>query len=103
MEAQVCMSSVQLFVLLGKGLSIHHRDLHLVDLSWLRAFGHKLYLRALTPWPVFFAYFCVSVVAPDCITGFCKLPFLFHLLLPGLVLQGLHVLSGFCRIPIDRV
>ena len=97
------MSFVQLFVLLEKGPSIYHQDLRFVGSSWLRAFGHKPYLRALTPWPVFFAYFCVPVVAPDCITGFCRLPFLFCLLLPGLVLQKLHVLLGFCCIPLDRV
>ena len=102
-EAQVRMSSVLLFVLLGKGPSIYHPDLRLVGLSWLCIFGHKLYLRALTPWPVFSAYFGVLVVAPDCITGFCWLSFLFCLLLPGLVLQGLHVLSGFCRIPPNKV
>ena len=102
-EAQVCMSSVLLFILLKKGLSIYHQDLRLVSPSWLRAFGHKPYLRALTLWPVFFAYFCVPVVAPDCITGFCRLLFLFCLLLPGLVPQRLHVLLGFCRIPLDRV
>ena len=102
-EAQVCMSSVLLFVLLGKGPSIYHQDLRLVGPSWLCAFGHKPYLRALTPWPVFSAYFRVLVVAPDCITGFCRLPFLFCLLLPGLVLQGLHVLSQFCLIPLDKV
>ena len=103
MEVQVCMSSVPLFVLLEKGSSIYHQDLRLVGPSWLPAFGYKPYFRALTLWPVFFAYFCVQVVAPDCITGFCKLPFLFCLLLTGLVLQGLHVLLGFCRIPLDRV
>ena len=97
------MSSVLLLVLLKKGPSIYHQDLRLVGSSWLRAFGHKPYVRALTPWPVFFAYFCVPIIAPDCITGFCRLPFLFHLLLPGLVLQGLHVSLGFCRIPFDRV
>ena len=80
------MSSVLLFVLLGKGPSIYHQDLRLVSPSWLRAFGHKPYLRALTPWPVFSAYFRVLVAAPDCITGFCRLLFLFCLLLPGLVL-----------------
>ena len=64
------MSSVLLFVLLEKGPSIYHRDLHLVSLSWLRAFGHKPYLWALTPWPVFSAYFRVLAVAPDCITSF---------------------------------
>ena len=86
------MSFVLLFVLLKKGPSIYHRDLRLVGLAWLRAFRHKPYLRALTPWSVFVAYFRVLVVAPDCITGFCRLHFLFHLLLPGLILQGLHVL-----------
>ena len=69
-EAQVCMSSVQLFVLLGRGPSIYHQDVRLIGPSWLRVFGHKPYLRALTLWPVFFAYFCVPVVASDCITGF---------------------------------
>ena len=88
------MSFVLLFVLLGKGPSIYCQDLPLVGLSWLRAFGHKPYLWALTPWLVFSAYFCALVVAPDCITGFCRLPFLFCLLQPGLVLQGLHVLLG---------
>ena len=97
------MSSVLLFVLLGKGPSIYHQDLRLVSFSWLRAFEHKPYLWALTPWPVFFAYFRVPVVATDCITGFCRLLFLFCLLLPGLILQRLHVLSGFCRISLDRV
>ena len=71
------MSFVLLFVLLEKGPSIYHQDLRLVGLSWLCALGHKPYLQALTPCPVFFAYFCVPVVAPDCITGFCKLPFFF--------------------------
>ena len=80
------MSSVLLFVLLGKGPSIYCQDLCLVGPSWLRIFGHKLYLRALTLWPVFSAYFRALVVAPDCITGFCRLLFLFCLLLPGLVL-----------------
>ena len=103
MEAQVCMSSVLLFVLLGKDPSIYHQDLRLVSLSWLRAFGHKPYLRALIPWPVFSTYFCVLVVAPDCITGLRRLLFLFCLLLPSLVLQGLYVLSGFCCIPLDKV
>ena len=102
-EAQVHMSSVLLFVLLGKCPSIYCQDLRLVSPFWLRAFGHKSYLRAFTPWLVFSAYFCALVVAPDCITGFCRLPFLFCLLLPGLVLQGLHILLGFCRIPLDRV
>ena len=97
------MSFVLLFVLLGKSPSIYHQALRLVGPSWLRAFGHKPYFRALTLWPVFSAYFHVLVVAPDCITGFCRLPFLFCLLLPGLVLQGLHVSSGFCRIPLDKV
>ena len=97
------MSSVLLFVLLGKGPSIYHQDLRLVGLSWLRAFGHKPYLQALTLWPVFSAYFRALVVALDCITCFRRLPFLFRLLLPGLVLQGPHVLLGFCRIPPDKV
>ena len=88
MEARVRMSSVLLFVLLGKGPSIYHQNLRLVGPSWRCAFGHKLYLRASTPWLVFFAYFHVPVVAPDCITGFCRLSFLSHLLLPDLVLQG---------------
>ena len=86
MEAQVCMSSVLLFVLLGMGPSIYHQDLRLVSPSWLRAFGHKPYLWALTLLLVFSAYFHALVVAPDYITGFCRLPFLFCLLLPGLVL-----------------
>ena len=103
MEAQVCMSSFLLFILLGKGPSIYHQDLRLVDPSWLHAFGHKPYLWALTLRPVFAAYFCALVVASDCITGFCRLPFLFCLLLPGLVLQGLHVSSGFCCIPPNKV
>ena len=102
-EAQVCMSSVLLFVLLGKGPSIYCQDLRLIGLSLLCAFGHKFYLWALTSWPVFSAYFRALVVVPDCITGFCRLPFLFCLLLPGLVLQGLHVLSEFCLIPPDKV
>ena len=102
-KAQVCMSSVLLFVLLGKGPSIYCQDLRLVGPFWLIAFGHKPYLWALTLWPVFSAYFCAFVVAPDCITGFCRLPFLFCLLLPGLVFQGLHVLSEFCHIPPDKV
>ena len=102
-EAQVCMSSVLLFVLLGKGPSIYHQDLRLVGSSWLCAFRHKPYLRALTPWPVFSSYFRAPVVAPDYITGFCRLPFIFWLLLPGLILQRLHVLLGFCRIPADKV
>ena len=85
-EAQVCMGSVLLFVLLEKGPSIYLQDLRLVDSFWLHAFGHKPYLWALTPWPVLFAYFCVPVVTPDCITGFCKLSILLYLLLPGLVL-----------------
>ena len=97
------MSSVQLFILLGKGSSIYHQDLRLVGLSWPRAFGHKPYLRVLTLWPVFFANFRVPVVAPDCITGFCRLFFLFCPLLSGLVLQGLHVLLRFCRVPLDKV
>ena len=97
------MSSVLLFVLLEKSPSIYHQDLRLVNSSWLCAFKHKPYLQALTLWPVFFAYFRVPVVAPGCITGFCRLLILFRLLLPGLVLQGLHVLLGFCRIPLDRV
>ena len=97
------MSFVLLFVILGKGPSIYHQDLHLVSLFWLCAFGHKPYLRALTPLPVFSAYFCALVIALDCITGLCRLLFLFHLLLPGLVLHGLHVLSGFCRIPPNKV
>ena len=95
------MSSVVLFVLLEKGPSIYHQNLRLVGSSWLCAFRHKLYLQALTLWPVFFAYFCVPVVAPNCITGFCRLFFLFCLLLPGLVFQGLHVLLGFCYIPLE--
>ena len=103
MEAQVCMSSILLFVLLRKGPSIYHQDLRLVGPSWLRAFGHKPYLWALTSWPVFSAYFRALVVAPDCITSFRRLPFLFCLLLPGLVLQGPHVLLGFCRISLDKV
>ena len=78
------MSSVLLFVLLGKGPSIYYQDLRSVGSSWLRAFGHKPYLQALTLWPVFSAYFCALVVAPDCITSFCRLLFLFCLLLPGL-------------------
>ena len=102
-EAQVCMSSALLFVLLGKGPSIYCQDLRLVGPFWLRAFGHKPYLRALTPWLVFSVYFCVLVVAPDCITGFCRLLFFFRLLLPGLVFQGLHVLLEFRRIPPDKV
>ena len=97
------MSFVLLFVLLGKGPSIYRQNLRLVGPSWIRAFGQKPYLLALTLWPVFFAYFRVPVIAPDCITGFCRLLFLFCLLLPGLILQGLHVLLGFCRIPFDRV
>ena len=71
------MSSVQLFVLLGRGPSIYHQDLRLVGPSWFRAFKYKPYLWALTLWLVFFAYFCVPVVASDCITGFHMLPFLF--------------------------
>ena len=70
------MSSVLLFVLLGKGPSIYHQDLRLVGPSWFRTFRYKLYLQALTPWPVFSGYFHALVVAPDCITGFCRLPFL---------------------------
>ena len=102
-EAQICMSSVLLFVLLGKGPNIYHQNLRLVGHFWLRAFGHKLYLWALTLWPVFSAYFRALAVAPDCITGFCRLPFLFCLLLPGLVLQRLHVLLGSCLIPPDKM
>ena len=102
-EAQVCMSFALLFILLGKGPNIYHQDLRLISPSWLRIFGHKPYFQALTPWPVFSAYFLALVVAPDYITGFCRLPFLFRLLLPCLVLQGLHVLLGFCRIPPDKV
>ena len=97
------MSSVLLFVLLEKGPSIYHQNLRLVGSSWLRAFGHKPYLWASTLWPVFFAYFRALVVAPDYITGFLRLLFLFCLLLPGLVLQGLHVLLGFCHIPLDKI